>query len=357
MPKYMELVEWIQEQISSKNLLPGQKLCSENELKDKFGVSRQTVRHAIGLLEQEGVLRRVQGSGTFINDVRLFNLEKRSKVMVVTTYVDAYIFPRTIQGIENVLSEQGYSVQIAFTNNQNSKEKTILEDIISRDEVAGIIMETTKSGIPNSNLHLYKELRKRRVPILFINSFYPALKIPHVSINDKAAGKRATKHLIDMGHRRIGGVFKLDDGQGHQRYVGYVEAMNEAGLEIDDSRILWIDTEDVRDITKCTERILDRMESCTGIFCYNDQVAFNIIEVFKKQGILIPEDISIASVDDSDLAVRGDVKLSTVPHPMEKLGEKAAENLIEMIKNPAFDGTYEFEDDIIIRDSVKRLLQ
>ncbi len=355
MPKYMELVEWIQEQISSKNLLPGQKLCSENELKDKFGVSRQTVRHAIGVLEQEGILRRVQGSGTYVNDIRLVNLEKRSKVMVVTTYVDAYIFPRTIQGIENVLSEQGYSVQIAFTNNQNSKEKTILEDIISRDEVAGIIMETTKSGIPNPNLYLYKEIRKHRIPILFINSFYPSLKIPHVSINDRMAGKRVTEYLIEMGHRRIGGIFKMDDGQGHQRYAGYVDAMLEAGLEVDDSRILWIDTEDVKNFSKCTERILDRIESCTGLFCYNDQVAFHLMELLNKQGILVPEDISIASIDDSDLAVRGEIRLSTVPHPMEQLGEKAAENLIQMIKNPTFDGTYEFDNEIIIRESVKQI--
>lgn len=351
----MELVEWIQEQIFSKNLLPGQKLYSENELKEMFGFSRQTVRHAIGVLEQEGIVRRVKGSGTYINDIRLLNLERRSKVMVVTTYVDAYIFPRTIQGIENVLTEQGYSIQIAFTNNQNSKEKTILEDIISRDEVAGIIMETTKSGIPNPNLYLYKEIRKHRIPVLFINSFYSSLKIPHISLNDRIAGKNATKHLIEMGHKRIGGIFKLDDGQGHQRYTGYVEAMNEAKLEIDDSRILWIDTEDIRDLSRCIERIQDRMENCTGVFCYNDQVACDLIELLKKQGILIPEDVSIVSVDDSDLAVRGEVKLSTVPHPMEKLGEKAAENLIMMIKNPAFDGTYEFENEIIIRDSVKKL--
>lgn len=356
MPKYMELVEWIQEQIEAKNLLPGRKLYSENELKDMFGVSRQTVRHAIGILEQEGIIRRIQGSGTYINDNRLANLEKGSKIMVVTTYVDAYIFPRTIQGIENVLSRQGYSVQIAFTNNQNSKEKMILEDIISRSEVAGIIMETTKSGIPNPNLYLYKEIRKHRVPILFINSFYPSLKIPHVSIDDRMAGKRATEHLIAMGHRSIGGIFKLDDGQGHQRFAGFVEAMNEAGLEMDDGRVLWIDTEDVKNLEKCTERILDRVENCTGVFCYNDQVAFRLMEILKKQGILVPEDISLVSVDDSDLAVRGETKLSTVPHPMEKLGEKAAENLIKMIKNPAFEGTYEFDSEIVVRDSVRRLL-
>ena len=72
-------------------------------------------------------------------------------------------------------------------------------------------------------------------------------------------------------------------------------------------------------------------------------------------GIRIPEDLSIASIDDSELAVLGKVKLTSVPYPMEKLGYKAAQNLLEMIKNPRFDGTYEFDVHITERDSVREL--
>lgn len=353
-PKYLEIVKWINEQIQTKKLTAGQKMYSENELKDMFGVSRQTVRHAIGVLEQEGIIRRIQGSGTYINDSRLANLAKRMRVSVVTTYVDGYIFPRTIQGIENVLLEEGYSVQIAFTNNQNGRERTILEDIISRDEVAGIIVETTKSGIPNPNLHLYQEIRKRRIPVVFINSYYPQLKIPHVSINDHMAGWKMTKYLIAMGHKKIGGIFKLDDGQGRMRYSGYMDAMLDAGLELEDSRILWVDTEDVKHLDKLTEKILDRLKDCTAVFCYNDEVAFGLIDVFKKVGIKVPMDISVAGVDDSELAVLGEVAITSAPHPMEQLGKKAAENLLRMIKDPSFDANYEFDVDIVQRNSVRR---
>lgn len=128
-PKYIEIVEWIKNQIYEKRLVAGEKMYSENQLKDMFKVSRQTVRHAIDVLEKEGIIRRIQGSGTYINDSRLVSLAKRMRVSVVTTYVDGYIFPRTIQGIENVLTEEGYSVQVSLTNNQNEKERAILEDI------------------------------------------------------------------------------------------------------------------------------------------------------------------------------------------------------------------------------------
>lgn len=351
----MELVRFIREEIESGRLVPGQKMYSENELKDMFGMSRQTVRHAISILEQEGIIYKIQGSGTYINDTRLANLEKRTRIAVVTTYVDGYIFPSTIQGIENVLFEKGYSVQIAFTNNQNSREKTILEDIISRDEVAGVIMETTKSGIPNPNLPLFRELGKKKIPILFINSYYPLLDIPHVSMNDRMAGRKITKYLIDRGHRKIGGIFKLDDGQGHQRYAGYVRAMYEAKLQLDDTSIMWVDTEDVKHLEKSRDKILERFEKCTALVCYNDEVAFGLIDILGKEGIRVPEDISIISVDDSELAVLGEVKLTSVPHPMEKLGEKAAQNLLELIKNPGFDARYEFDTEIVARESVQRI--
>ena len=70
--------------------------------------------------------------------------ENRTRIAVISTYVDSYIFPRTIQGIENYLFERGYSVQIAFTNNLLERERIVLEDIISRDDVGGIIMDQPK---------------------------------------------------------------------------------------------------------------------------------------------------------------------------------------------------------------------
>lgn len=354
-PKYMELAKWINDQIRENELRAGQKLYSETELQKMFGVSRQTVRRALAVLEQEGILRSVRGSGTYINDNRQLNLAKRMRVSVVTTYVDGYIFPRMIQGIENVLLENGYSVQIAFTNNQHGREKTILEDILSRDEVAGIVVETTKSALPNPNLNLYREIMARRIPVLFLNSFYPELKIPHVSLNDHMVGYRMTKYLIGMGHRKIAGIFKLDDLQGRIRYTGFVDAMYEAGLGVEDRNVLWLDTEDVAQMEKQGSRVIERASGCSALFCYNDLVAYSVLDILKKAGMRVPQDISVASVDNANLAMMGEIGLTTVSHPMEELGKKASENLLRMIHDPFFEANYEFDADIVERDTVRRL--
>lgn len=351
----MELVNWIREEIADGKFVPGQKLYSENELKDMFHMSRQTVRHAISILEKEGVLDRKRGSGTYVSSGTGRNHSDRKRISVVTTYVDGYIFPKTIQGIENTLFEHGYSVQIAFTNNQIAREKVILEDILRRDEVAGLIVETTQSGIPNPNLKLYETFRERGIPVMFINSYYPRLPMPHVSLNDKMAGAKATEHLLEMGHCKIGGIFKLDDGQGHMRYAGYQEALQKAGLEVNDSNIMWIDTVSMKQWEKYRPLILSRLKGCTALVCYNDQVAMGVLEILKEDGIRVPEDLSIVSIDNSELTNVGDVRLTSVSHPMDRLGEKAARNLLRMIKDSSFDGTYEFDAEVVYRDSVKNM--
>lgn len=350
--KYQDLIEYITGLIESGALTPGDKLSSENELARQFAISRQTVRTAIGILEEQGVLRRVKGSGTYLSDHR--HPGQQSRIAVITTYVDSYIFPKIIQGIEEKLFERGYSVQIAFTNNTLEREKNVLADIISRDDVAGVIVEGTKSGLPNPNLGLYRKIQARNIPILFINTYYQELSVPHVSLDDVQAARKAVDYLIGKGHREIGAVLKLDDGQGRLRYLGYLQAMDAAGYPVTDSRMVWIDTDESKQLAYCTDKILNRLESCTALFCYNDQIAFQLVRLLGDHGIRVPEDVALISIDDSDLAIHSEVQITSLPHPKEKLGAKAAELLLRMIDSGKAVDSYEFDTRVVERDSVVR---
>ncbi|MGL5258545.1 MAG: GntR family transcriptional regulator [Lachnospiraceae bacterium] len=353
-PKYQELILYIKNKIKEQEFLPGDKLYSENKLCEMFSLSRQTVRHAIALLEEEGIVRRVRGSGTYIKENIIEYKKRGNRIAVITTYVDSYIFPSTIRGIEEVLSKEDYIVEIAFTNNQYRRERMILEELVDREELAGIIMETTKSGLPNLNMDIYKEILKRKIPILFINSFYDGIDIPHVSIDDTMAGQVATDYLLELGHRKVGGIFKLDDGQGHLRYKGYVNALWKYNINEEDTPVIWLDTYEIQHLEEITLK-LKRLDGCTGIVCYNDEVAFSLIDILKKMGYKVPDDKSIVGIDDSDLATIGEVEISSVPHPMEALGKKAAMNLISMIKNEKTNGTYEFPVSVVKRGSAKKI--
>lgn len=356
-PKYIELINWVKEKIKTGEFKPGDKLYSENQLGEMFSMSRQTVRHAISKLEQEGLVERVQGSGTYIGGKEKQNRTraKTRNIAIITPYLDQYIFPNIIKDMEKVISEAGYFTQIAFTYNTLERESVVLKKFLENDVVDGMIIEPTKSALPNPNIHLYEELIKRGIPLLFINSFYPGLDVAHVVMDDMMAGYLAVNHLIEAGHTKIAGIFKCDDMQGHLRYKGYLKGMLNAGLNIHDEYIIWYDSADRWSFEDNEKRILNRISGCTACVCYNDDLAVLLINLLKRNGIQVPERFSIVGIDNSDLAELCEIPLTTVTYPINKMGKKAAKNLLKMMENENYDANHVFIPALVVRDSVAKI--
>lgn len=353
-PKYQRLKEYIIDTIKQKQLKSGDRIFSENELADKFSISRHTVRQAIGELVNEGWLYRLHGKGTFVGNGPCEKEGKLHTIGVITTYLNDYIFPAIIRGINGVLLEHGYDMLLSCTYNQHDMERLCLENLKNRS-LAGLIIEPTKSALPNPNLDLYRELERKNVPILFIHGCYEDFDGSYVVEDDARAGYIATKHLIEMGHTRIGGVFKKDDIQGHYRYAGFKKAHEEAGLEILPSGVLWFDTEQAASFeTSLMGDLMVLLKRCSGLVCYNDQMAIKMLDVVRGMGLGVPEDISLVSFDDSQLAVASEVKLTTVAHPQERLGRQAAKAMIDMIEGRQERCSIKMQPELVIRGSVKR---
>lgn len=358
MSKYQKVTEWVKNRIASGELKSGDKLESENELSAMFGISRQTVRHALGILVQEGVLEPVRGSGTYVKEKSRPEPETRElsdNITIISTYVDAYIFPRILKSMARVLEKAGYGVRIIFTNNHLETERRQLIRLLEENCRDPLIVEPIMSGLPNPNLKYYKELRDRGIPVLFFHSFYPELDIPYVCMDDEEAGRMATDYLIQQGHKEIGGIFKADDGQGRRRYQGYLKALMRAGIAVKEDRICWIDSQELKSFAQMRPKIYERLSSCTACVCYNDQVAHALTEIAQKEGAHIPEDLSITSIDNSELARLNAVPLTSVSHPMEALGQKVAEQMLQLIQDPEFQATYVFPVSIEERSSVLSL--
>ena len=355
-PKYQEVIHWVKENIANGTLHYGDRMPSENELSEKFGLSRQTIRHATGELVNEGVITRVQGSGTYIGgDYAPARQERYMNIAVVSTFYESYIFPPTLKGIEKELSHQGYTMQVSFTDNKVMNEGKILRSLLEKDNIDGLIIEPSKSALPNPNIPYYRELMERHVPILFFNASYRELNLPCVRINDRDTFRQATELLIENGHRQIGAVLKLDDMQGLLRYAGFMDAVLNAGIHCDSSHIIWQDTVAMQHPEEMADYLFQRLAGCTAVVCYNDQVAMDFINLAYQRGIRVPEDISVIGVDDSNLASICRVPFTSFPHPKMALGAKAADNMMKMIDNPDFDGNFIFRTKPVMRQSVKRL--
>ena len=138
--KYQKLYNWAHTLITSGVIKNMDKFPSEPSLQKKFGYSRQTVRTAMRKLEEEGLITRVRGSGTYVSyDCSKVN-EERPQVGLLLSYYSDYLFPRVYDGIESCLTEKGYAIEVAVTKNRLNDEAIYLEGILKGD-VSGLIIE------------------------------------------------------------------------------------------------------------------------------------------------------------------------------------------------------------------------
>lgn len=356
-PKYFTLMEELKEKIISGRIQPGEKLPSENQLTVQYSLSRHTVRKALSLLEQEGYIEACHGKGTFCSE-KMRHMKKSRNIAVVTTYISDYIFPRLIQGMDNVLSEQGYSIILKNTGNSRQKEAKCLEELFQKD-IDGLIIEPSKSQLSCRHPGLYENLEKYQIPYIFIQGIYTEMKDkPHILMDDARGGYLVTKYLLEQGHRRITGFFKADDIQGIQRHKGYVRALQEAGIPYDPDLVVWFHTEDRRSKPSMMVKEMVKTGSLPhGIVCYNDQIAVQVIESLEDCGLQVPKDISVTGYDNSLYAQRG-TGITTIAHPQERLGEMAAELILEKINGVSEeDSKVErlIQPELIVRGSCRRL--
>ena len=356
-PKYFSLMEQLRSDIMSGAIRPGEKLPSENELSQKYSLSRHTVRKALGILEQDGYVEAFHGRGTCSENMR--HIKNSKNIAVVTTYISDYIFPRLIQGMDNVLSESGYSIILKNTANSRQKEARCLEELLKKD-IDGLIIEPSKSEMICKHRNLYQNLDKFEIPYVFIQGIYSEMRDkPHILMDDAQGGYLVTKYLLELGHKKIKGFFKADDMQGLERHKGYVKALQESGIAYDPDDVVWFHTEDrkVKPALMAKEMVQSG-QLPDGIVCYNDQIAVQVMEELEKMGVRIPDDISITGYDNSLYAQRGS-GITTIAHPQEKLGEMAAELILEKINGvPEEESKVErlIYPELIIRGSCRKIL-
>lgn len=312
-------------------------LPSEFAIAQEYQVSRQTVRQALSLLAQDGLIETRRGSGSHILRTARENLSSHYNIAIIVTYIADYFFPGILREIENVLSQRECTSSIFATQNRVADERKILTRLLEQP-VDGILVEATKSALPNPNLDLYRQLTAKNIPLVFIHGYYADLPESHFVLDaNYDAGLMLTRYLADQGCRRIGGVFKSDDIQGHGRYAGYAAGLRERGLPMKDQNVFWFNTEskhtmlsgDDSPIRAFFDRVLDDVDA---FVCYNDELAYFFEQELMKRGLRIPEDIVLVSIDNSNYSQLAPVPITSLSHGGENSGRTAARMMLQLLK-------------------------
>lgn len=350
--KYIKIKDDIIESINNGVYKENDKLPSESELTEKYDVSRHTIRAALTLLEFEKVIVKEQGLGSFVRKKSTNNIKT---VGVITTYLSEYIFPTINRGIEKVLSENGFSMLLASTNNNIEMERRAIEMMLEKG-VGGLIVEPTKSAFFNPNIELYLKIKRMGIPVLMINAQYDELDFPFIAINDYKSSYTATRYLVDNNHENIGAIFKSDDKQGRERLRGFVKACQDYGIDYNSSNVVMFNTENQMEfIEKEVKKIL-KNKNITALVCYNDTVALDVLNICWRSNVKVPEELSLVSFDNSILSTISEVKITSINHPKINLGKDAAKEMIKMINNINYKGkNIIYPVDLDIKESVQKL--
>ena len=332
--KYKFLADLLREDLVKGAGRGGHKLPTEAELTRRYHMSRQTVRHALQLLAEEGLVQSRQGSGTYTTS-RIQTFSSR-QIAVVTSFLDDYIFPTVLHDAQSVFAQKGYSTLVYATENRVGAERDILLQLLEQN-VGGILVEGSKTALPSPNADLYRQLQDAGVPLLFLHGAYSELNgIPCVHDDNYGGGYLLARHLIDRGHRHLAGIFKSDDIQGLQRYHGCISAIRDAGLPISDRCFRWYDTEDRLEMLE-TRRfdllrrfLMERLEPATAVICYNDEIAFLLIQELLALGRKVPEDVAVVSFDNSYYSQISPIPITSLRH-RERMGQVAAEEMIQIL--------------------------
>ena len=271
-----------------------------------------------------------------------------SRTHVVGVIVDRMRSPfaaATVQGIQDGLRQAGYSISIINSNRDQDLVVEAIQTFYSR-RVDGIV-------ILNSWLHTFNDpfLSLQDRPFVFVNRLFSDAIHNCVGPGDRDGAQLATRHLVELGHRRIAyinGIEKWLEAQ--NRLAGYRDVLMEQGLPVDETLIRSGDW-GVDSGYQATEDLLTLKHRPTAIFAANDLMALGAIYALQEAGLRVPEDVAIVGYDDRDFAAWIRPALTTVRMPSYEMGQAAARLLLEQFTGEELEDATHIPGKLIIRQS------
>lgn len=259
------------------------------------------------------------------------------------------IFSRAILAIEQQAHELGYELILAHSLNEPAREEHVIRRLLSR-RVDGLIISPVYRFAPTAQV--YNDLVNLKIPVVILGhraQFCATLS--SVETEDIPGSYAATKHLLDLGHRRIayfaGPTVAI---WAQERLEGYRRALRDAGIEPDE-KLIFAAGSSIEEGETAGLQMLNEGQQVTAIQASNDMSAIGVASLLIKQGVKIPEQISIVGFGNILLCEYFKVPLTTVRQPKFRLGQAAMEMMRLLLKEEAGQSTKRLPCDLLVRAS------
>jgi LacI family transcriptional regulator len=250
---------------------------------------------------------------------------RSNTIGVITQAIDSPFYGEGLRGIEHYLQQHGYAALFMSGNWDEEDEARCVRELLAR-RVDGIIMFSGRSK--DSEIAAYA----KKVPIVVSGRSLKAPGVLSLPIEDRQGAILATRHLIEIGHRRIAfisGIQHHPDAE--ERLSGYRQALSEAGIAYDAKLVVPGDFHEEGGVD-ATLRLIRSQERFTALFCVNDQTAYGACLALYRSGLSVPGDVSVVGFDDLHSSEYRVPPLTSVRQSVRALGETSAEAMLRLLK-------------------------
>lgn len=331
-PLFEKVLSYIHDEINV--LEEGQALPTELALAAKYGVSRKTVRAAMGHIEKQGLVHRVRGKGTFPTKGKqagaLFRAQLGEIGAISWCGVDeGGFYSPIIEGAVQEAMQHHRRVVLSSGATSDSKREACYQ-LIDDHRLEGLLL------IAVTDQQLLDDLAKRSKPIVLVDHFAERAKIDCVRVDSAGGSRLAVEHLHKLGHKRIAFLNNLHPEVNPARLRGYREGMKQCGLESNDDWV--VEAGGLKGGGDAAMRLLSlpMKERPTAILSFSDDMALGAIQAILRFGLKVPEEMSVVGTGGVKQPVTvGLPELTCVRFDSSELGRTAVKYLLERIEKPS----------------------
>jgi len=274
------------------------------------------------------VLNAVRKLGYRPNRVARNLRSNRSNIIgLIVSDIENPFFQQVSRAVEDAALEQGYSVVLCNSDEKPEKEMMYLQ-LLYDENAAGVILSPTKQATEDPSA-----ISALNMPLVVIDRKIKGGEFDNVVTDNVQSAYNIVSHLIKQGHRRIGAVFGAGSTTGRERREGYLQALEEYGLEASPQLVQFANPKE-EDAFAATMKLLQLPERPDAIFTSNSLSAAGVLRALKESKIAIPDEIAFASFDETRWAPLVDPPLTVIEQPTYEIGHTAASLLVKRIKEP-----------------------
>ena len=262
-------------------------------------------------------------------------------------------FAEIAKSLSEALRKSGYYLIVSSSEEDSDMEEQEINQLLAR-RLDILIIASCRSTVD-----LFFRIERQKTPYILIDRILPGLSANFVGVDDEAVGRLATRHLIDIGCKRIAHIRGPETSPGIRRLEGYKQALAQSKLRVPDSYIIMEHHGDVESKQRGADamrRLLSLSPRPDAVFCFNDPLAMGALNHALEAGVRIPEDVALIGCGNLHYDDSLRVPLSSIDQHSRKIGEEAARIALAILnaKTPPKPESVVLKPELVVRRSTQR---